>query len=86
MDQLDSQVLFVKIHGHKTLIDRKASRVVQVEIAHLNLAYDQGMDSDIHVQSIRSSEIQLKDGRCDHFQINSKLNPNARKDVTSLIK
>jgi hypothetical protein len=48
MDQLDSQVLFVKIRGHKTLIDRKASRVVQVEIAHLNLAYDQGMDSDIH--------------------------------------
>jgi hypothetical protein len=48
INQLDSQVLLIKIHGHKTLIDRKASMVVRVEIAHLNLAYDQGIDSDIH--------------------------------------
>jgi hypothetical protein len=58
----DSQVLFVKICEYRTLIDRKGSIVLQVEIGNASklLAYDQGMDSDIQSPlEVRKSKFKI---------------------------
>jgi hypothetical protein len=79
INQLDSQVLFVKIWEYRTLLDRKGSIVLRVEIGNASklLAYVQGMDSDIQ----SPLEVQKSKFKIGGVSLSHKLEtePNCKK-------